>query len=125
MSTFQIKKEELEIAKKWMQTGKVNIYRETFTEEKSFTIPIKREELVIKKKASAMAEGKEMPTEVIRILLSEEQVEFNKHNVNLEDVTIYKLQIQDIKHIEETLKREEPRVKISESLKLIDDSNLN
>jgi len=34
----------------------------------------------------------------------------------LEDVSIYKQQIQDIKHIEETLKREEPIVKFSESL---------
>lgn len=127
MSTFEIKKEELDLVKKWLQTEEVHIYREAFTEEKIFTIPVKREELVIEKKAlsSVTPEGKEMPTEVIRILLSEEQVEFTKHNVNLEDVTIYKQQIQDIKHIEETLKREEPRVKISEALKFIDDSNSN
>lgn len=34
----------------------------------------------------------------------------------MEDVSIYKQQIQDIKHIEETLKREEPIVKFSETL---------
>ena len=50
MKTLQIKKEQLDIAKEWLQTGEVNIYRETITEEKSFTVPIKREELVIKKK---------------------------------------------------------------------------
>jgi uncharacterized protein (TIGR02271 family) len=119
MATFHIKKEELEIAKEWMQTGEVNIYREIITEEKSFTVPIKREELVIKKKAlanSVTLEHKDMATEIIRILLNEEHVEFNKHKVNLEDVSIYKHQIQDIKHIEETLKREEPIVKISEFL---------
>jgi len=119
MATFHIKKEELEIAKEWMQTGEVNIYRETITEEKTFTVPIKREELVIKKKAlvdSVTLEHKDMATQVIRILLNEEHVEFNKHKVNLEDVSIYKQQVQDIKHIEETLKREEPIVKISESL---------
>ena len=48
-----------------------------------------------------------MPTEVIRIVLSEEQVEFTKHRVALEDVSIYKQLIKDIKHIEETLRREE------------------
>ncbi len=118
-TTFHIKKEQLDIAKEWMQTGEVNIYRETITEDKSFTIPIKREELVIKKRVinSIIPGHKEMPTEVIRILLNEEHVEFNKHKVNLEDVSVYKQQIEDIKHIEETLKREEPLVKISESLK--------
>ncbi|MBW9155926.1 YsnF/AvaK domain-containing protein [Clostridium tagluense] len=125
MATFHIKKEELNVAKEWMQTGEVNIYREIFTVEKSFTVPIKREELVIKKKnlTSTTPQYKDMPTEVIRILLNEEHVEFTKHKVDLEDVSIYKQQIQDIKHIEETLKREEPIVKISESLKYSNDSN--
>ncbi|WAG56785.1 YsnF/AvaK domain-containing protein [Clostridium estertheticum] len=115
MATFQIKKEQLDIAKKWLRTGEVNIYREAFTEEKTFTVPVKREELVIKKKvlASADSEIKNMPTEIIRIPLSEEHVEFTKHKVNLEEVSIYKQQIQDIKHIEETLKRESLKVKIS------------
>ncbi|WP_253205595.1 YsnF/AvaK domain-containing protein [Clostridium estertheticum] len=125
MATFQIKKEQLDIAKKWLQTGEVNIYREAFTEEKTFTVPVKREELVIKKKvlASADSEIKNMPTEIIRILLSEEHVEFTKHKVNLEEVSIYKQQIQDIKHIEETLKREDLKVKISDSLNFLDNSN--
>ncbi|MCB2353802.1 YsnF/AvaK domain-containing protein [Clostridium estertheticum] len=124
MATFQIKKEQLDIAKEWLQTGEVNIYRETFTEEKTFTVPVKREELVIKKKvlASADSEIKNMPTEIIRIPLSEEHVEFTKHKVNLEEVSIYKQQIQDIKHIEETLKREALKVKISDSLKFLDNS---
>ncbi|MCB2338915.1 YsnF/AvaK domain-containing protein [Clostridium estertheticum] len=124
MATFQIKKEQLDIAKEWLQTGEVNIYRETFTEEKTFTVPVKREELVIKKKvlASADSEIKNMPTEIIRIPLSEEHVEFTNHKVNLEEVSIYKQQIQDIKHIEETLKREALKVKISDSLKFLDNS---
>ncbi len=113
-ATFQIKKEELDIAKEWMQTGEVDIYRETITEDKSFIVPIKREELVITKKtlASATTEHDDMPAEIIRIILNEEHVEFNKHTVKLEDVSIYKQQLQDIKHIEETLKREVPIVKI-------------
>jgi uncharacterized protein (TIGR02271 family) len=125
MATLQIKKEELDIAKEWLKTGEVNVYRETFTEEKIFTVPVIREELVIKKKVitSATPEHKDIPTEVIRIILSEEEVEFTKHKVNLEDISIYKQQIQDIKHIEETLKREEPIVKISETLKFRDDLN--
>jgi len=43
--------------------------------------------------------------EVIRIPNYEEQVEFAKHKINLEDISIYKQQVEEIKHIEETLKR--------------------
>jgi len=115
IATFNIKKEQLDIAKEWMQTGEVKIYRDVITEQKSFSVPIKREELVIEKKVFNLdtPDQKETPTEVIRILLNEEHVEFNKHTVNIEDVTIYKQELQDIKHIEATLKIEKPIVKLS------------
>jgi len=110
--TFEIKKEQLDIAKKVIQTGDVKIYRETFTEEKSFIVPVMHEELVIEKKdlTSDALKHKDLNTEIIRIPLSEEQVEFTKHRVALEDVSIYKHQINDIKHIEETLKSEVPKI---------------
>ena len=112
--TFKLKKEQLDLAKEWIQTGEVNIYKENFTEEKSFTVPVEYEELVIEKKdlTSATAEPEAGSTEVIRILLSKEQVQFTKKRVTLEDVSIYKQQIKDIRHIEETLKREELKVRI-------------
>jgi len=114
--TLQIKEEQLDLAKKWIQTGELKIYRESYSQEKSFTVPVKREELVIEKKtlASDTPGHIDVPTEIVRILLSEEQVEFTKHWVNLEDVSIYKQQIEDIKHIEATLKHEEPKVKFYE-----------
>ena len=112
--TLQIKEEQLNIAKEWIQTGDVEIYKETFTEEKSFAVPVKREELVIERKTftSATTEHKDVPANVIRIPLSEEQVEFTKHKVVLEDVTIYNQQIEDVKHIEETLKKEKVKIKV-------------
>ena len=112
--TLQLKEEQLILVKKLIQTGDVKIYRESFTEEKSFTVPVECEELVIEKKIpdSATSTQDEMPTEVIRIRLSEEQVEFKKTRVTLEDISIYKQQIEEIKHIEETLKKEEPNLKI-------------
>ena len=125
--TLKIKEDQLEIAKKWVQTGEVKVYRESFTVEKNFTIPVVREELVIEKKALDLTtyESKDMPKEAVRILLSEEQVEFTKHIVALEDVSIYKQQIVDIKHIEEILKREEAKIKILGSPKVIDELNSN
>jgi uncharacterized protein (TIGR02271 family) len=112
--TIQLKEEKLDIAKWWIQTGEVKAFKETFMEEKTFTVPVIREELVIEKKVldSSKSEHEEAPNEVIRIPLSEELVEFTKKRVTLEDVSIYKQQIKDIKHIEETLKREEIKVEI-------------
>ena len=106
--TFQIKEEQLQIAKKWIETGKVKIYKETFTEDKLFTVPVKREELVIENTSFISHNGgqENMPLEIIHIPLNEEQVKFSKKLVTLEDVSIYKDQIEDIKHIEATLKKE-------------------
>ncbi|MCD2349026.1 YsnF/AvaK domain-containing protein [Clostridium guangxiense] len=120
-TTLQIKEEQLDIAKKWIQTGDVKIHKEVFSEEKNFTIPIQREELVIEKKSIApdTSKSKAAETQVIRIPLNEEQVEFSKHKVILEDISIYKQQIEDIEHIEETLKKEKPKVKISGSPNVI------
>ena len=108
--TVQLRKEQLEIAKKMIQTDEVKIYRETSVQQKSFTIPITREELVIEKKDLTTSNNSSIPIEAMRILLSEEKVEFTKHKIALEDVTIYKQQIDDIKHIEATIKHEESKI---------------
>ena len=123
--TFQIKEEQLNIAKQLMQTGEVKIYRETFSEEKNFTVPVEREDLVIEKiaLASATLEHKDVPPEIIRIPLNEEQVEFTKRKVALENVSIYKQHIKDIKHIEAILKKEKSKVKMSGTPKIRDKSN--
>ena len=106
--TFQIKEEQLQIAKKWIETGKVKIYKETFIEDKLFTVPVKREELVIENTSFVSHNGgqENMPLEIIRIPLNKEEVNFSKKVITLEDVSIYKDQIEDIKHIEATLKKE-------------------
>ena len=112
---IQLREEQLDIAKKWIQTGEVKIYKENFIEERKFVVPIIREELVIEKRTLASAtstiDSIDVPPEIIHILLSEERVEFTKHKVTLEDVSIYKHQIEDVKHIEEILKREEAKIK--------------
>jgi len=117
---LKIKEEKLDITKKWMQTGNVKVYRESFTVDKSFTVPIAHVDLVIEHitSSSAIPSEEDLSTEIIRIPLSEESIEFIKHNVCLEDVSIYKQKIEEIKNIEATLKREEYKVKISGPLKI-------
>lgn len=124
--TFQLKQEQLDIARKWVQTGEVKIYRETYTEEKNFLVPVSREELVIEKKcdASQKKEYKDVATEVIRIPISEERVAFTKEKIDLEQVSIYKQQIEDIKHIEEIVRREEPVIKTHGFVEVKEQSDL-
>ena len=119
---LDIKEEQLDITKKWMQTEEVNVYRETFTVKKHFTLEVEREELVIEKKAihNPLTDSPCMDTEIIRIPLSEENVKFTKHKIALEDVSIYKQKIKDIKSIETTLKKEKLKVEISGDLKIKD-----
>lgn len=103
-TNIQLHEEKLDIAKKWIQTGEVNIHEEVLTEEKNITVPVNRKELVIEKKD---ADG---TVEAIRIPISEERIEIVKHPTILEDVKIFKRQYQDIKPFEETLKKEKLHV---------------
>lgn len=117
---FTIKEEQLNIVKNLVTTGEVNIYRKTFTKDKSYTIPIKYEELIIEsRKISADEPNKATSTEIIRIPLSEEHVDFTKHVVNLENVSLYKKKIENIRHIDEILKKEKCKIKIHGNPKVV------
>lgn len=114
---LELKEEQLDLTKSLVQTGDVKAYKETFIEERNFTIPIYREELVVEKKVSdeSASEYKDKYVEVIRIPLSREEVEFTKHRIPLEDVSLYKEKLEDIKHIDETLRKEELKLETSGS----------
>jgi uncharacterized protein (TIGR02271 family) len=99
---IQLHQEELDITKVRVETSEVHIHKEVVTEEKTITVPITREELVIEKRELA-PDGQ---TEIIRIPLSEERIEVTKHPVMLEEVNYYSNTYEEIQHIEETVKRE-------------------
>lgn len=122
--TIEIKEEQLDIAKKWVQTGGVKIYKETYTKEKSFTIPITCEELIIEKATFSSEDLHDLKEEkeIIKIPLSEEQIEFRKKTVVLENVSVQKEKIEEIKHFEEILKKEKVKLKISGNLNVINES---
>jgi uncharacterized protein (TIGR02271 family) len=104
--TLQLHKEELQISKKWVDTADVKIYKNTYKEEKQITVPITREELVIEKKKANPQGTFDGEIETIQIPLSEECIEITKHPVILEDVEIYKNQLEEIVHVNETVKEE-------------------
>lgn len=122
---LNLRNEELEIVNEWVKTGDVNIRREVSTKEKTITVSVNCEELVIENtlmnSENPESDGQ---TKVIRIPLSEERIEVVKHPVKLEDVTIYEQQYQVIEHIKRTLKSEKIKVETCGAAKVIDTSTM-
>lgn len=94
--TLQLREEQLDIKKERVQTGEVKIHKEVVEEQKTITVPIKREEMVIEA-------GDE---EELRIPLKEEEININKYPVQVNEVSITKRQIEEIKQIKEKVKKE-------------------
>ena len=108
---IQLREEQLDIKKQRVQTGEVTIHKEIVEEQKTFTIPIRREEMVIEA-------GSE---EELRIPLKEEEVEISKHPVKVNEVSISKQQIDEIQHVKETVKRETADIEIKGEADLKED----
>lgn len=115
--------EQLDIYKKLVQTGEVIMHKEVFVEEKNIQVPIYTEELVIEREMPSnknSSHSEQNHTEIMRIPISEERIEIIKHPVVLEDVQIYKHRFEEIKHIEETVKKETLAVKTTDGIEIID-----
>lgn len=123
---LQLREEQLNISRELIKTGEVTAYKETFIEKKTVTVPVTHEDLVIEKKTFNNTNGGVLDNcpEIIRIPLSEEQIDITKHKVILEDVDIYKHEIQDKQIIEEILKKEKLYVYTKGNPKVID-NNIN
>jgi len=119
-----VREEELRIHKQAVETGEIVIRKEVITEEKTIRVPVTREELVVEGRpgsghpstsAETVNEGETLDEALrdggtLRIVLREEQVRVEKVPVVKEEIFISKRQIQETRHIEETLKREEAHI---------------
>lgn len=105
---LQLHEEQLDISKKWIQTGKVTVRREVVTELKTIEVSVAHEELVIEKQMldARSSNQQAQHTETIRIPISEELIEIIKHPTALEDVSIYKNKFEEMVQVDETLKKE-------------------
>lgn len=114
-ATLQLREEQLDITKRWVQTGDVTMHKEILTEEKNIVVPIAREELVIEKQVFAKGQPYGH-TETIRIPVSEERIKVIKQPVILEEISAYKRQFQEIESVEETVKKEKVHLDINGDL---------
>jgi len=110
--TLRLRKEELDINKSRVQTGDVEFSKEIIEEQKIVDVPVTREEVVIERRTlnNEQSDSPITDEESIRIPVSEERVDVNKRTVVTGEISAHKREIEDVKHVDETLKREEARV---------------
>lgn len=119
--TLQLHKEELQIEKKWVDTADVKAYKNTYTKVKEIKVPVTYEELVIEKRILNSKDATDEDPEITRIPLSEERIEVTLIPTVLEDVEIYKEQIEEVIQLNETLKEEKLHIETVGDLKIIGD----
>ena len=108
-----LRQEELDISKSRVQTGEVEFGKEIIEEQKSVDVPVIREEIVIERRTlnNEHSDSPITAEETIRIPVSQEIVNVDKHTIITGEVIAHKQDIEETKHIDETLKREEARIK--------------
>ncbi|QGU94543.1 YsnF/AvaK domain-containing protein [Clostridium bovifaecis] len=109
---LRLRQEELDINKNKVHTGDVELSKEIIEETKTVDVPVIHEEVVIERRVidNEASDSPITDEETIRIPVSEEKVDVNKHTVITGEISAYKREIEDVEHIEETLKKEEARV---------------
>lgn len=119
---MRLREEQMKISKHKIQTGEVSIHKEVLTEEKNITVPVKREELVIEKTVldSQFHNKSDAHTETIRIPISKERIDIHKEPITLEDVSVSNHKYKEVKHIDETLKREVSHISTRGDAKIVD-----
>ncbi|HEX2473866.1 MAG TPA: YsnF/AvaK domain-containing protein [Lacipirellulaceae bacterium] len=122
-STVQAHEEKLRVSKTPVQTGEVKIRKEVHTEHKTLDVPVSHEEVVIERRP---ASGKEVSAsslkagQEVRIPVRDEEVNVQKETVATEEVSVGKRRVQDTKHVDETLRKEEIKIETEGDAKVRD-----
>ena len=110
---IQLVGEIFRVHKERVSRGEVRLRKEVVSEKQTLEVPITREELVVER---IPGEGREATgadlasgQKEIRVPLSEERVTVEKKPVVNEEVRVGKRQVQDTKHISDTVRHEELR----------------
>ena len=109
---IQLHEEELQAHKQPVETGAVRVRKEVITEHRTIEVPVRREEVVIERRAPTgePAASDIRPGEEIRIPVRKEQVSVEKRPVVKEEVTIGKRVVEGTEQVGGEVRREEVRV---------------
>ncbi len=141
-----VREEQFHVDKHFVQTSEVVIRKRVITENKTFTIPVMREEVTIERLPvqgnpanpqtpslersdtsnatnAPVTNGRERidNSDTIRVLVREERVLFTKQPVVIEEIIVRKQQVQENREISGELKREEVHVEHTGNIIIHDD----
>jgi len=120
LHTVSLNEEVLIAQKQPVEIGEVFIRKEVVTEERTITVEIQREEIVIERRpqiAHDTPAGEPIGAlvelaagETIRIPIREEQVVIEKHPIVTGELIVGKRKVQGTRHFSETVRREVPHI---------------
>jgi len=112
--TIPLREERLKVDKRDVEAGEVDIRKEVVTEEKTITVPVEREEVVIERRPASgrAAEGdiSDAGTEEIRVPIRKEEVDVGRETVVAEEVHVGKRKVQETEKAAGTVRKEELKV---------------
>ncbi|MCM3095730.1 YsnF/AvaK domain-containing protein [Priestia megaterium] len=115
--SVQLREEQLNVRKERVQTGEVQLRKEIVEELRTVQVPVMREEVYIERRQVIDGQYDASPlteNEISRIPIMEERIEVTKRPVVVEEVIIGKRKIQEIKEVQDTVRKEEAQIEQSE-----------
>ena len=116
--TIPLREEKIEVEKQNKVIEEIHINKKKVQETKTIQVPVKREELVVKRRPLLKnADGEEVwgEEETTIIPLKEEKVEVAIESVHTEDILIHKNKKQTTENQKEQIKKEELNIDKSTS----------
>ena len=112
----RLHEEQLEVIKERVQVGELQVHKEIVEEQRTVHVPLLREEVYVERRPvfDGKVDGSPFSEdEMIRIPIIEERLEVTKTPVVVEEVIVGKRKIQETKHVQDTIKKEEARIERS------------
>ncbi|WP_404466816.1 DUF2382 domain-containing protein [Planococcus rifietoensis] len=113
---MKLHEERLAVDKKWVESGSVDIHKNTVEEQQTLDVPYEREEVEVERRpvnqelSEYEASGHSAETYekdgLWHIPVIEERLEVRKVKYVSEEIIVHKRKVQETKHISETVQRE-------------------
>ncbi|WP_404335038.1 DUF2382 domain-containing protein [Planococcus rifietoensis] len=113
---MKLHEERLAVDKKWVESGSVDIHKNTVEEQQTIDVPYEREEVEVERRpvnqelSEYEASGHSADTYekdgLWHIPVIEERLEVRKVKYVSEEIIVHKRKVQETKHISETVQRE-------------------
>ncbi len=124
--TFKLHEERLKVGKHSVEAGDVSVRKEVVTENKTVTVPVEHEEIVIERRAGsgqAVSGGiSSSGAEEIRIPVRREEIDVAKETVVTDEVSVGKRKVQGTEQASGTVRKEELKVESHGDVKVDDKS---